>query len=327
MLIAADEQPEHLLPGSRGRWSHPYGGWVWVRWDGLTVAALAMGVAAVSSSGALIAYAAAPALAIAFWRNALATGALAPITLTFRRHELRGPVPHRWSLIAGVALAAHFGTWVPSVKLTTIATATALACSQPIWAGLIAAAQGRRLSLPAWLGMATAMVGAAIATGPDFRAGGAAMIGDLLALAGGLTAAIYTALGERARVGLTTTTYTTVCYGVCAAVLLLICLAFRVPLTGFDASTWAAILALTAGAQLLGHSMFNYALHKVSATTVSVLVLLEVPGAGLLGWLWLEQTLSPTALAGLGVLIAGVAVVVLSPGARTARRLPPASDL
>lgn len=286
-----------------------------------------MGVTAVSSSGALIAYAAAPALAIAFWRTALATGVLAPFTAAYRRDELRhAGTPLKWSLAAGVALAAHFATWVPSVKLTTVATATALVCSQPIWAGLIAAFQGQRLSPLTWLGMATAMAGAAIATGPDFSTGGTAMVGDLLALAGGLAAAIYTALGERVRSGLSTTTYTTVCYGVCAAVLLPVCLAFGVRMTGFDANTWAAIIALTVGAQLLGHSMFNYALHRVSATTVSVLILLEVPGAGLLGWLWLDQTLSPARLAGIATLILGVAVVVISPAARTARRLRPASD-
>lgn len=298
------------------------------RWDGLTIAALAIGVIAVSSSAPLISYAAAPALAIAFWRNALAVGVLAPVTFTYRREELRATGTHqKWSLIAGLALAAHFGTWVPSVKLTTVATATALVCTQPVWSGVIAAWQGRRLSVITWIGMAGAVVGAAIAIGPDFSAGGTAMLGDLLALAGGLAGAIYTALGERARVGLTTMTYTTVCYGVCAVVLLLVCLASGVRLTGFDASAWAAIVALTIGPQLLGHSLFSYALHKVAATTVSVVILLEVPGAFVLGWLWLGQTLSLTAVVGIAVLLAGVALVVLSPDARTGRRLPPASDL
>jgi len=284
-----------------------------------------VGIATVSSSGALIVIAAAPGLAIAFWRNALAAGALAPISLTYRRHELRGMGTHKWSLLAGLALAVHFGTWVPSVKLTTVATATALGCSQPIWAGLIAAALGRRLSGLTWLGMVVAVAGAVIAIGPDFRQGGPALLGDVLATIGGFAGAVYTLLGERARQGFTTTTYTFVCYGVCAAALLSVCVLFGVPLIGYTATTWAAIAALTVGAQLLGHSMFNYAVHKVPATTISVLVLLEVPGAGLLGWLLLDQTLPPVALAGLAILIAGVAMVVLSPGARTARHPPQAS--
>lgn len=288
--------------------------------------ALAVGIAAVSSSGALIVLATAPGLAIAFWRNGLATVALAPISLTVRRGELVSGT-HKWSLMAGLALAVHFGTWVPSVKLTTVATATALGCSQPIWAGLIVAVLGRRLAPLAWIGIVVAVAGAVIAIGPDFRAGGAALFGDVLATIGGFAGAVYTLLGERARRGFTTTTYTFVCYGVCAAALLLTCVLFGVPLTGYTATTWAAIAALTVGAQLLGHSMFNYAVHKVPATTISVLVLLEVPGAGLLGWLLLDQTVPPIALAGIAVLLAGVAMVVLSPGARIGPRPQQASAL
>lgn len=289
-------------------------------WDGLTILAIAVGVATVSSSGPLIVLAAAPGLAIAFWRNCLAAAALAPISLTLRRHELGGTGTHKWSLMAGLALAVHFGAWVPSVKLTTVATSTALVCIQPIWTGLIAAATGRRLPRLAWAGIAVAVAGAVIAVGPDFRQGGPALLGDALAAVGGLAGAVYTLLGERARQAFTTTTYTFVCYGVCAAALLGACVLLKAPLTGYAATTWAAIAALTAGAQLLGHSMFNYAVHKVPATTISVLVLLEVPGAGLLGWVLLGQAPPPVALAGIAALIAGVALVVLSPGARTARR-------
>lgn len=287
------------------------------RLDSLTMLALAVAIIAVSSSGALIAFAAAPALAIAFWRNALAVGVLAPVSLTRRRAELIGLRQGRawvWCVLAGAALAVHFGTWVPSVKLTTVATATALAATQPIWAGLIAVFQGRRLGRLTWLGIGLAVIGAVVATGADFARGGSAVTGDLLAIAGGMTAAVYTTFGEKARASTSTTTYTTVCYSVCALLLLVVCLTFGVPLTGFDGNTWLAILALTVGAQLLGHSMFSYSLKKVSATTVSVLILLEVPGAALLGWAWLHQTPPAAAWPGLLLLVAGVAVVIL--GAR-----------
>lgn len=293
--------------------------------DSLTIAAVTIAIVAVSSSGPLIAYAAAPALAIAFWRNALAVGALAPVTLTHRRRReellgLRHGGAWRWSVLAGVALAAHFATWVPSVKMTTVATATALVATQPIWAGLIALGQGRSLGRWTWVGIGAAVVGAAVATGADFSRGGAAVTGDLLAVAGGMLAAVYTSLGEKARVRTSTTTYTTVCYSVCAVALLGVCLLLGVRMTGFDDQTWLAIIALTVGAQLLGHSMFNYALHKISATTISVLILLEVPGAALLGWAWLDQVPPPAAWPGLFLLTAGVAIVVL--GARRPTALP-----
>src|SRR3954452_2205414 len=145
-----------------------------------TVLALTVAVLAISSSAPLIAFAAAPALAVAFWRNGLATVALTPITLGPRRTELRaaGRRDLIFCALAGLALAAHFGTWMPSVQLGSVATATALVATQPVWQGLIAARQGRRPSGAAWAGIALAVAGAVWATGADVRVSGRAVLAD-----------------------------------------------------------------------------------------------------------------------------------------------------
>lgn len=298
--------------------------------DPLTVGVLVLAVASVSSSAPLIAFAAAPALAVACWRNLLAVAVLAPFTLARRRAELRaltvgaGRREGWYCVLSGVALAAHFATWMPSAQLTSVAAATALGATQPVWQGLIARWQGRRLSYPVWVGIGVAVTGAVLATGADVGVSGRALAGDLLAVVGGMFAAVYTAFGERARATISTATYTTICYGVCAAILLLLCLVTGVRLHGWGTSTWVAIVGLVVGAQLLGHSMFNHALRRVSATTISVLILLEAPGAALIAWAWLGQLPRPYALPGLALLLAGVVVVVLG-GARTGRRATPAA--
>src|SRR5262245_53088713 len=162
-----------------------------------TLAILGVGVLAIASSGPMIAYAAAPALAIAFWRNGMAVGVLAPWALLRRRHELvalASPAGRRDGLLclfSGVALAAHFATWVPSAKLTSVAAATALVGTQPVWQGLIAVGQGRRLPATAWLGIGLAVSGTVVATGADFGVSSRAVLGDLLAIVGGLMAAVY----------------------------------------------------------------------------------------------------------------------------------------
>ncbi|WP_189078552.1 DMT family transporter [Mangrovihabitans endophyticus] len=288
-----------------------------------TVLALAVAVLAISSSGPLIAFAAAPALAVAFWRNGLAFTVLTPISLGPRRPELVHMPRRAWTycLLAGVALAAHFALWMPSVQLGSVATATALVATQPVWQGLIAAGQGRAPSRAGWIGIVLAVAGAVWTTGIDFGVSPQAVFADVLAVLGAVAAAVYVALGEQARTSSSTTTYTWVCYGTCAVGLLGICLAAGVPLHGYAPTTWLAVLALVAGAQLLGHSMFSYALHHVSATAVSVLVLLEVPGAALLAWAWLGQTIRADRVPGLVLLVAGVAAVVV--GGRS--RMPTAS--
>jgi drug/metabolite transporter (DMT)-like permease len=294
----------------------------------LTAFALVVAVLAVSSSAPLIAFAAAPALAVAFWRNGIAAVALTPVALITRRAETRTVFRQRaglFGVLAGLALAAHFATWMPSVQLGSVATATALVATQPVWQGLIAAAQGRRPSRAGWIGIGLAVAGAAWATGADVGVSAQAVFADVLALLGALAAAVYTALGEKARTTLSTTTYTWICYGVCAAVLLVVCLSGGVDLGGYDGPTWAAILAIVVGAQLLGHSMFNYALEHTSATTVSVLILLEVPGAALIAWAWLGQEPRLESLPGLVLLVLGVAVVIVG-AARGGRVVPSGAD-
>jgi len=285
-----------------------------------TALALAIAVVAISTSGPLIAFAAAPALALAFWRNALATGVLVPAAAATRRTEL-GTLWRsrevRWSVLAGLALAVHFATWMAGAQLTAVATATALAATQPVWNGLIAYWQGNRPTRAMWLGILAAVVGVALATGADIGGSSKALLGDMLALAGGLAAAVYTVFGERARAQASTTSYTTICYAVCAAALGLGCVVSQVPLSGYAWSTWLAIAGLTVGTQLLGHSMFSYALHEMSATAVSVLVMLEVPGAALISWLWLGQNPEPLAWLGIAMLVSGVAFVIVGSAKRT----------
>jgi drug/metabolite transporter (DMT)-like permease len=286
------------------------------RADPTTAIALAVGVIAVSTSGPLIAFAAAPALAIAFWRNMLALPLLVPVAAVRRRDELRslvGPARREglYCVLAGLALAGHLMTWVPSSKLTSVATATALVATQPVWVGLIAVAFGRRLSGWTWLGIGVAVVGAIALTGADLGTSDSALLGDMLALVGGLFGAIYTSLGERVRVTISTTTYTTVCYAVCAAAIFIVCLAAGIPITGFPPTAWVAIVLLTIGPQLLGHSLFSYSLRRISATTVSVVILLEVPGAALVAWAWLGQVPALSSLPGLALLLLGVAVVAI----------------
>lgn len=279
-----------------------------------TAFALGIAVVAVSTSGPLTAYAAAPALALAFWRNTLATAVLVPASAIRRRTELAALWRNRevrWSVLAGIALALHFATWMAGAQLTAVATATALAATQPVWAGIIAFFMGDRPTRGMWMGIAAAIVGTAVATGADLSTSPRALVGDLLAVAGGLFAAIYTILGARARTQASTTSYTTICYAVCAAALGVACVVGRVPLHGYAMTVWLAIIGLTIGTQLLGHSMLNYALHEMSATAVSMIVMLEVPGAALISWLWLGQSPPPLAWAGIALLVSGVVFVIL----------------
>lgn len=276
------------------------------------VGLLAVVIVAVSTSGPLITATAAPALAIAFWRNALASGAITPVAVLRCRRELARLARREWILClgAGVLLAGHFAAWVPSLRYTNVASATALVATQPVWAVLIARLRGHDVPRWTWVGTGLAVVGAALLTGVDVEVSARALTGDLLALAGAVLAACYVTAGGEARRSVSTTSYTAICYATAAVVLLVGCLGGGVPLTGYPAFAWLGLLALTVGPQLLGHSTMNRVLRTTSASVVSLAILLEVPGATLLAWVFLGQHPAPAALPAVALLLSGIALVV-----------------
>jgi drug/metabolite transporter (DMT)-like permease len=279
---------------------------------------LGVALVAFSGSGPLMAAIVAPALAIAFWRNAMASAVLTPVTLVRLARDPAARPGRRTlagCLLAGVFLAAHFGTWVPSVKMTSVATATALVSTQPVWAALLAVRGGERFSGKFWIGVLFALVGVALMTGADLTVSTRALAGDGLALAGAILAASYVTVGARVRTTTSTTTYTTICYGTCSVVLLGVCLVGGVRLGGYPAHAWLLLVAVTIGPQFLGHSLLNRVLSALSATAVSVAGLLEVPGAAVLAWVFLGQVPPLLAVPGMVVLLFGLLLVVL--GSRT----------
>lgn len=275
---------------------------------------MAVAIVAVSTSGPLIAATAAPALAIAFWRNAMASGVLLPVVLLRCRAELAGldRRERRLAALAGVLLALHFATWIPALDYTSVASATALVATQPVWAALIARSRGVPVSRAVWIGIAVAMSGVVLLTGVDLQTSARALAGDLLALAGGVFAAAYVVAGGEVRRSVSTTTYTFLCYSTTALLLLVACVAGRQQLAGYDGETWLKLAALTAGAQLLGHSLFNRVLRSTSATVVSLAVLLEIPGAALIAAVFLGQTPPLLAIPAAVLLLAGLALVIRS---------------
>ncbi len=279
-----------------------------------TLLLLALGVVAVSLSGPLMAAMVVPPLAIAFWRNGLATAALAPGVATTRRAEVAGLRGRslRLLLASGAALAVHFGTWVTSLTLTSVASATAIVCLQIAWVVAWQLVRGERFNVGVLAGLVLALAGVLVVSGVDFSVSPQALLGDALALVGGVAAAAYMLIGSRARQATSTTTYTFVCYGTCAAILLVACLVAGQDLGGYPLSQWGLLVLVTLTAQLMGHSVFNHLLATTKPIVVSLALLLEVPGAALLAAVILGQVPPPGAVVGLVVILAGMALVVVN---------------
>jgi drug/metabolite transporter (DMT)-like permease len=278
-----------------------------------TLLLMALGVVGISMSGPLMASMVVPPLAIAFWRNGFATAGLGVHVAARRREELglvRGRTL-RLILASGLALAIHFGTWVTALTLTSVASATALVCLQIAFVVAWAMLRGERFGAQVMVGLVVAFAGVLVVSGVDLSLSRRALVGDLLALVGAVGGAAYIVLGARVRQGVSTTTYTFVCYGSCALLLLVASLVSGQSLAGYAASQWVLLLTVTLTSHLLGHSVFNHLLATTSPMLVSLALLLEVPGASLLAAVILGQVPPPAAVVGLLVVLSGMALVVI----------------
>ena len=269
---------------------------------------LIIGIFGIGSSGPLIALSAMPVPTLIFWRNLGGSLMTLPFAL---RHKLdRTGV--KWAILAGVVLAVHFVGFFLSMRMTSVTAGTAIVATQPIFAAFFVKLTGGHIPAKAWLGMLISFSGVLLVTGIDLQLDRRSFMGDLAALISGALAAAYMLIGSRAQKTLATTSYTTICYFVCAATALPMALLSGYPIFGFVAQEWWILLGLIIGAQILGHTMFNITLKRVSPAVVSMIVFFEVPVAALVAWIFnigKQPTLS--IIPGVILILVGCILVVL----------------
>jgi len=280
--------------------------------QGRDIPILLAGIIGIGSSGPLVAKSTMPIPTLVFWRNLGGALIMAPFAL--RSGELRARENRRLlaiSALAGVFLAAHFLAFFASMRFTTVAAGTALTAFQPIFAALYMKFRGAHISSQSLFGMLLAFLSLFLITGVDFTVSTRAFVGDLFGLLCGALAAAYMIIGSSVQKSLATSTYTTVCFATCALTTLIISLLTGSPIVHFPKAQWLYLAGLIFGAQLLGHTLFNMSLKRVSPVVVSLIVFFEVPVAALIAWFWLHQRPSAGTIPGIVGLLIGCAIFVL----------------
>ncbi|MEL7155138.1 MAG: DMT family transporter [Actinomycetota bacterium] len=249
--------------------------------------ALTVAVLAVSSSAALVRWADAGAVSLAFWRTAGGAGVLLLTGLVVGgrdgdRRLGRRHVP--LIVVAGGFLALHFAAWLASLELTSVAASVTLVTTTPLLIAGYRALTGRSPSARTWAGIVLAIAGTAVITAGDLGDVGAGLTGDLLALLGAVAMTGYLLIGERLRAELSTVVYAAAVYGAAAVVLAPVALVVDGGLGGYSRSTWLAIIGMILGPQLAGHTVLNLLLRPLGPVTVSLALLAESVGATLAVW-------------------------------------------
>jgi drug/metabolite transporter (DMT)-like permease len=265
------------------------------------LAKLGVGILGIGSSGPLIALSSMPIVTLIFWRNL--GGSLATLPFALKHGVNRSGA--KWAAAAGFVLALHFIGFFAAMRMTSVAAGTALVALQPIFASMLVKFTGGHIPSKAWLGMVVSFSGVLLISGIDFTLDRRSFMGDVAAVISALLAAIYMMWGSKSMKTLETATYTTICYGVCAFTALPIAIAMGSEILNFPARQWWILLGLIVGAQLLGHSMFNSALKRVSPEIVSLIVFFEVPVAAVIAEVFSIGNKAP------GMIIPGIALILI----------------
>ena len=288
------------------------------RWQ--TALILTVGILAVSTAAILVRLATREAnlstvgfsLVLAASRLIIASLVLLPNWQMIRRSNLSFSAL-RYSGLAGVALAAHFATWITSLSYTSIAASTTIVTTTPIWVALLSWLWfGEKPNRVMGLGILVALIGGVtIGWETGDSAGANPLLGNGLALIGAWTASLYLLLGREAqRRNLGVGSYSTIAYSVAAVVLLPLPLIAGTAYTGYSSLTYGLMVLMAIVPQLIGHTSLNWAVRWVSPTLITLLNLFEPVASSGLALVMFGEVPGMQVLIGAIILLIGVGVAI-----------------
>lgn len=254
-------------------------------------------------------------LAIAAWRLGLAALFFGGLSLLPKNGVQDRPLTKEARLrlmLAGLCLAAHFVTWFAALDRTSVARATLLACTTPLWTTLGSFLLRRRRPTPRDLtALAVAAIGLWLVTQASAQAATrATFLGDVFGLSAGLLFGSYLLCVEGLHETISSQRQVTLAYSVAAAVLWAVHLTRGGATFSYSPRVWKALLGMTLGPQIFGHTLLNWSLRHFSSSLVAFSILLEPIIAAVLAWYLLHQALTPVQLFGGVLVLAALALVI-----------------
>jgi drug/metabolite transporter (DMT)-like permease len=261
---------------------------------------LVAGVIGVSSAGAILSHVdEIPPLMRASWRLQITVLMLLPFAIwQYREMDVSNKqrlTEKRTLLIivgSGLALAAHFGTWVSSLDHTSLAHSLLFVTSHPIIIVIGTAILVRKPHRLETTGALIGLLGAGITLLDAANDGDVTLLGDMLAFAGAITVVGYIVAGRILREWMPVFVYA-VPVTLIGAILLIpfsIVMGEKTAALGWiesDLLSWFILLAFLAG--IVGHTGLNACLRWLPPLTISFAVTLEPIIGAFIGWFFFSE--------------------------------------
>jgi drug/metabolite transporter (DMT)-like permease len=274
---------------------------------------LSLAVVFVSFGAILVRLAAAPPLAVSFYRVALASLLLLPFAARDASRSWPALDLRRRLLLlgSGLALALHFATWIASLSYTSVASSVLLVNTSPLFTLVLSRLfLGERAPGVVKAAIPVAFAGAALIALGDWTGSPGSLFGNALAVAGAVAVAAYQVVGRGLRAALPLNAYVLGVWAAAAAALAAMATAAGVPLGGFGRGTWLAFVALAVVPTIGGHGLVNKSLRSLPAPTVGLFLLGEPVLASLFAWLLFAEAPGLWTLAGGAVVLFALGLVL-----------------
>lgn len=283
--------------------------------NGKLYAGLATGIVSISFAAVFVMLAEAPPSVVAALRMIFSSLILLPYVVMSAdfRLEIRRIAKNEILLLilSSIFLSLHFLFWITSLSLTGVTSSIVFVAASPLFVAVYTVIIFRKkVSRPFWAGIAIAVIGGMVMGGGNLHGGGENWKGDLLAIAGAVSAAGYFLVGSRLRSRLSLITYVFPVYSFAALILALVVPFTGERLTSLSAKSYLYCFLMALVCQISGHTIFNWALKRVKATIVTFLILGEPVGTSILAFLILNEIPLPTEVVG-GIIILGGILTVL----------------
>jgi len=277
--------------------------------------ALIVGIFAISTSAILIRWSISEPLVIGSYRQTFATFLFLPFLIKDRFKEV-------FSLkfkdilelvVIGLILGAHFGFWISSVKATSVAASVLLGTCHIVYVSIIGwLVFGESLNQKGILGTLLALSGIIILFGGDLLQDPGNFQGNILAFISGILAGFYYLGGRKHRKKISLPTYAFIVYLSSAVAMWIVVVIQGLEYGNISKSEFQLFFLMALVPTLLGHTMQNWALAFLPAYVISITLLVEPIGSGILAWLIFDEIPSLGVLVGGIIVLYGVYIVALS---------------
>lgn len=250
------------------------------------------------------------AVVIAFWRMTIASIIMWLYTGIVKQNQIKKAELKYYGL-SGLFLALHFFSFYTAVKLTSIANATLLGITAPMFTMLYERLFLKRSLKPiVFLGFVLAGTGSLIIVGPDLFSQGNSIAGKMFGLLAALFISLVYIFASNLRKSSNTVVYTKFLYVFAAFFLLLIAVFTGENVLAFNSEQFRWLFLLGLIPTILGHSLFYYSIKYTSPTTIASIPIGEPIIASFFAWILFAEIISTATLVGGSLIMLGVFFLV-----------------